>query len=1277
MKATKLLAVLLAILMVIPAMVFPTAAEEANAVTTDNGVVEYRFRTGTSDDPSESERPYLNPAWPGKTNNNGRYGEIKNNNAGIRYEFPLESELMPETITISGNIYNDVWFKISFDGTNWVDGYKAEARVTSSNNNSFNLTENGNVAVAWENYLIRYGTAPTTMHMWVDNVYFENMTSNETKTGWGTFIANNVDTVVKLTYATDGTRYKYETVVFTPNTNSGPYTYAVDASGTNDSTKDCWYMDENASNAGTKIIQFAYAMTNSQLPEKLTWTAEIGQNLVLDFSVDNENWVELYHEVPGNVTTRKYVTFDITEDYLAKVAETPSSMLYIRLRSSRPGVGWGGAIGKKPVILYAGYGEQQITGDYITLDWTPHGEDQSLYYVGGASVSYADKEKTNPIGYFVDGNAKATIRYPLANVDLSSEILFTATTSQQLLLEVSLDGTNYVEAFRYNNDSGVAASASHSTGFSSYKRTFNLTAAVKEAAKIATSKNNLYIRFGDAYPSSGWGGRIDYEVTLNVRSAEGMEYAEVLEQTVVKGPVQKRDDGNYTFTGDVNTVLPWGDYSYNRTLWSPFNSDTVNSDGVLVGSLGKNNSVIFADNGYFTLRYYLPAGATVWQFSAGLGNEIGLYYAYTTDAATPHPVDDFGEYEMLWNYVDNNGGARPSGNMTFKAETTPEVEAKGGYVQLLFVDYSRWRQDVLKEEGYTDTASGYGPKIGLGTNFPTTFIGYYPTEAELHNKTNVAYDEYAHTVKESFTLTKVRLSGSKYSIAVGEDGIWETEDDTYAPYYIIDGTEPVWVSGGGLTNTIKGDQIDADTMTFPGDGNYQARFGDASRIIYRYEIPEYATAFAWTARVGGDYGIYYQFADSTPNSNPASGKWTYVRDYLHDVDEGGNLLYKLGNHPNATEMTISGSIDANETAKYVYLMFVDYDYELYGSYYGDGTGNTVEEPVLGATTDDWIQTSGYGTRIALGTEQSVDMAWTMSGKVRDFAQSVSSAQLSLTDNFNLNFKLALPASSNGDEIVSITWADGTPVEKVSLVDGGYLVKDILPQDMTKKIVVNFSGTCMDNTKYTAKTFTYSVQDYCQRMISKNEAYYATAYGFTAEKTAAFKQLLSDALAYGAAAQAYIFDDGDLATEGIIGLKTSTFEPLNKDNYAETLSGDATAQGAYKWTGVTLVLDNTVAIRYTLWTEAAAPTVIVNDVEYTPVAVDGKANYYTVDVPVMAGDFATNYVASFKGVEGGFTLTYSVNHYVARKYNPNTLVTGDLIAALYNYGASAAAYAAAN
>ncbi len=1274
MKATKLLAVLLAILMVIPAMVFPTAAEEATTATSEYDVVEYRFRTL-----AESELAYLNSAWPGKTETrpdrtNGRYGEIANGNAGIRYEFPLSSSLMPETITISGNIYNDVWFKISFDGTNWVDGYKATARV-NTHDNTFDLTENGNVAVAWENYLIRYGTAPTTMHMWVDNVYFSEMTSGESATGWGTFIANNIDTVVTLKYATDGTQYKYETVVFTPNVDSAPYNYAVDASGVDNPDKDCWYMDEGADTSGTKIIQFAYAMTNSQLPEKLTWTAEIGQNLVIDFSVDNETWKEIYNEVPGNVTTRTYETFDITKDYLAKVAATPSSMLYIRLRSSRPGQGWGGAIGKKPVVLYAGYGEQKISGDYITLDWTPHGQDQSLYYIGGASTSYADKEKTNPIGYYVDANAKATIRYPLANVDLSSEILFTATTSQQLLLEVSLDGTNYVEAFRYNNDSGVAASAGHFTGFSSYKRTFNLTAAVKKAAESATSKSNLYIRFGDAYPGSGYGGRIDYDVTLNVRSADGMEYTKVLSQDVVTGPIVVKEtdgDGNptsYKFSTDaqdINDALPWGDYRQGQ-FHHTFATNTVDAtDPNNLILKGSHDTGWYADNGQYVLRYELPAGLDAWHFTATLTQDIGIYYTYTakTKKTTPDPQNNFSVYadNMLWNYVDDNNGSRYYGQLTVKAETTKEIYNNGGYLHILIVDYSWWRANIVKEEGCVDNSKGWGPKLVIGQNYPITLVGYAPTESELHNTTNVAYDEYAHTEKESFTLTKVRLSGSKYSIAAGEDGVWDNEDDTYAPYYVIDGVEPVWVGGGALTNTIKDGAFDPETMIFPGDGNYYSRYTDAGYAIYRYEIPEYATAFDWTARVGGDYGIYMMYADSTPSSTDEN--WTLVRDYLTDTDANGNLFYKVGDHPSATEMTISDKIPADNTAKYVYLMFTDYDYRLYGKYYGDGIANIegVEEPVLGETEEDWKRADGYGARIALGAEQSVDMVWTLSGKDVDTMPSVKSASLTLTNNFNLNFTLALPVSANDDMEISIKWADGTAANVIDNKDGTYSCVDILPQQMADDLVITFSGSCMDNTKYTSKTFTYSVKDYCQRMISQHS------------DDAELVALLSDVLAYGAAAQAYVFDDGELATDGVVGMNVSTFEMPTGD-YTKVLSDAANKSGDnYKWAGVTLVLDNTVAIRYTIYSyDGTAPVVNVEG-KAVELVNDGNG-YFHVDVPVMAGNFAKTYTASFEAIEGS-SVTYSVNHYVARRYNANTLVTGDLIAALYNYGASAAAYVAA-
>lgn len=1251
MKAKKLLAVLLAVLMVIPAMVMPTAAADATAA---NAVADPYELTYEFVQFEASETPYLVQEGKGSDGTGdwkGRNGEGN----GTIWKFPLSNPSQIEDainkltkFTVTARTRSEVVLSLSLDNANYTEVYSImtdPALSATASSDEFKWSKGSGLNPFLRTYdftdelyaLLKNAPKAEYVYLKLTDVLAGDASTVNGYTpvgGYGGMFIKDVPVVVEINYDKD-TCWAYDQFIFTPGQDDETQ-YRYDASATFSKDATGWFLDETPNSVGTKFIQWVYELTDSALPEKLTWSATVGQNLLLEFSVDNKNWVEIFNEVPNNNKNLKFYNFDITEAYLNARAASPSNMLYVRMSNSNPGNGWGGKINFAPATLTAGC-EKQLSGDFITLDWTVQGEDENLYWAGGATP------KTGY--YYADKGAKGVVRYPITNADLSGEILFTAKVGSQFLLKVSLDGVNYVDAFIYNNAGVWETDKSSCKGFATTYRTFDLAAAVKEAAKVADSKDNLYVAFGDSEPSNGWGGQLHGDVTLNIRSVDGMEYAKVIEQTVVTGPLKQHTDGkNWVFDGDVNTVLPWGDYR--KGQFQNYFDATAVTDGVLMGTLGSNPSIWYADGGYYTLRYQIPAGLTAWQFSATFGGDLGLYYAYTTDAKTPHPEKDFDAAyadNMVWNYVDDNDGTRlhPRVNKTFTVETTDEMYAKGGYIHLLIVDYSWCRQWLVKEEGYTDNSSGWGPSIAIGKNYPITLAGFVPTENELCNTTKIGYVPYAHTVKESFSISKVKIANE------------EKQQYTFAE------TEPVLVAAAttaGLSIDMPASRVFTDEQTgelyTTGDGNWNGRFGDGKVIVYRYELPKYATKFDWTARVGGDYGIYMAYASDTP----ADDEWTLVKNFLSDG-------YELGQHPNVTNMTISDDISADELANgYVYLKFVDYDYQLYGDYYGDGKDNTVEEPVLGDTVDSWIKTRGYGCRIPMGSNYSVDMLWTVSGEDRDVAYSVSSAQLSLTENFNLNFKLNLPVSSKGDENVTITWADGTPAEKVEEVNGGYLVKDILPQDMTKDLVVTFSGTCMDNTKYTSKTFTYSVKDYCMRMISKNPT------------DAKLVALLSDALVYGAAAQKYVFDDGELATDAVVGLKPSTFKALDKAAYADVLSGEAAAQGTYKWAGVTLVLDNTVTIRYTLYTEAAAPTVMVNGKAYTPVADQKRANYYTVDVPVMAGDFATEYVASFDGVEG-YTVTYSVNHYVARKYNPNTLVTGDLIEALYNYGASAAAYAA--
>ena len=126
---------------------------------------------------------------------------------------------------------------------------------------------------------------------------------------------------------------------------------------------------------------------------------------------------------------------------------------------------------------------------------------------------------------------------------------------------------------------------------------------------------------------------------------------------------------------------------------------------------------------------------------------------------------------MLWNYVDNNGGNRPAGTqLSFGAKTSDEVYANGGYLQLLFVDYSRWRETVLQEPGYTDTTAGWGPKITLGKNYPLTLSCIMTVDESVKS---AGMNSVALNLTENFNLiynASVPLASEDAVIEIGFKG---------------------------------------------------------------------------------------------------------------------------------------------------------------------------------------------------------------------------------------------------------------------------------------------------------------------------------------------------------------------------------------------------------------------------------------------------------------------------------------------------------------------------
>lgn len=199
---------------------------------------------------------------------------------------------------------------------------------------------------------------------------------------------------------------------------------------------------------------------------------------------------------------------------------------------------------------------------------------------------------------------------------------------------------------------------------------------------------------------------------------------------------------------------------------------------------------------------------------------------------------------------------------------------------------------------------------------------------------------------------------------------------------------------------------------------------------------------------------------------------------------------------------------------------------------------------------------------------------------------------------------------------------------------------------------------------------YSVRQYCVNQLAKDDI------------SAKLRTLLSDILAYGAAAQTYMsYNTEALVNTGddIIDPTYSTYTDLS--GLAAGFEGEA-SEDVY-WVGAGLTLTNSVAMTFRFYTvdvEELVITVHIGEEERTFSSfkpVERKEGFFELSIDdISATQFDEPVTASFCLWEEdmGNTLSYSVNTYVCAKQNDSNAALAALVKALYHYGASAQAYA---
>lgn len=287
---------------------------------------------------------------------------------------------------------------------------------------------------------------------------------------------------------------------------------------------------------------------------------------------------------------------------------------------------------------------------------------------------------------------------------------------------------------------------------------------------------------------------------------------------------------------------------------------------------------------------------------------------------------------------------------------------------------------------------------------------------------------------------------------------------------------------------------------------------------------------------------------------------------------------------------------------------------------------------------------------------------------------ISGASVTLKNNLDVNFFATLGNATDA----KMPFAVGTKIETVDgtvLADGRtkFVCSGILPQKVNDEITATL--TAKVNGTAVSQTMTYSVREYCENLLAKED---------TSETV---KKLLVDLLYYAEAAQNYAnYKIDDLATKNLTDAQKALRSADTTGAITATTGLDGTADGQYKWVSAALRLENTVAIRIRF----AAPSLEGLTVKVT---LNGRTVTYTADNitdegdgycsilfnNIGAGEYGDVVTAIMEkdGAQIAETLTYSVAAYIREAVNKESTTekTLALVRALWSYGESAKAVSA--
>lgn len=266
--------------------------------------------------------------------------------------------------------------------------------------------------------------------------------------------------------------------------------------------------------------------------------------------------------------------------------------------------------------------------------------------------------------------------------------------------------------------------------------------------------------------------------------------------------------------------------------------------------------------------------------------------------------------------------------------------------------------------------------------------------------------------------------------------------------------------------------------------------------------------------------------------------------------------------------------------------------------------------------------------------------------------NIDGASLTVGENLKLNYKVSL-SEAFADAVMYFTFGDKTvDVEGKLQNDGRYSFSlELPPQAMATAVKAELKY----GEYVLAILENYSIQQYAQNKLNDSNS------------STELKQLLTDMLYYGAAAQTYKnYNTDNLATSGVENLGcASTATPAAPATPATPVKNTEVSSYPVYFTGATVWFGDVNSISVNI-NKLEGATLTVNGVE-----VELTSTTYTT-AGLLPTELDTEFV--FALYHDGVlmqTLTYSVNAYAYKMQNNTNM--SELALALYRYGVSAKAY----